>query len=90
MHQQEQADASADNNGAIHGEPDVQDVSLLDTLQEQLKYQAQHRPYATVAAAVAVGYVLGGGVPWWAIRAAASIGSRVLVARVMAAVVEEP
>jgi hypothetical protein len=89
--QQEQANASAENhNGAIHGEPEVQDVSLVDALQEQLKFQAQHRPYATVAAAMAVGYVLGGGVPWWAVRAAASIGSRVLVARVMAAVVEEP
>jgi hypothetical protein len=90
--QQDQAGTTPEShNGAFHGEPEMQqEVSLLDTLQDQLKYQAQHRPYATVAAAMAVGYVLGGGVPWWAVRAAASIGSRVLVARVMAAVVEEP
>jgi len=71
------------------GDPNAQDVSLFEVLQEQIKYQAQTHPYATVAAAAALGYVLGGGVPWWAVRAATSIGSRMLVARVVAAVVDE-
>jgi hypothetical protein len=87
--QEEESDFVADDHGAPGAEAQAQEVPLLDVLQEQLKFQAQHRPYVTVAAAVAVGYVLGGGIPWWAIRAATSIGSRILVARVVAAVVDE-
>jgi hypothetical protein len=82
---------SATNNGTPPpemGEP--QQLNLLDTLQQELKFQAQHRPYMTLTAAFAVGYVLGGGVPWWAVRAATSIGGRALVARAVASIVEEP
>jgi hypothetical protein len=80
--------------GATNGvhAPDMgeQQLNLLDTFQQELKFQAQHRPYMTLAAAFAVGYVLGGGVPWWAVRAATSIGGRALVARAVASIVEEP
>jgi hypothetical protein len=87
----EETHSAATNNGT--SAPDVgeqQQLNLLDTLQQELKFQAQHRPYMTLAAAFAVGYVLGGGVPWWAVRAATSIGGRALVARAVASIVEEP
>lgn len=78
------------DNGTPAPEPGVQEINLLGTLQQELKFQAEHRPYMTLAAAFAVGYVLGGGVPWWAVRAATSIGGRALVARAVASIVEEP
>jgi len=87
----EQTTRSAVNgNGAPEPEPGVHQLNLLDTIQQEIRFQAQHRPYMTLAAAFAVGYVLGGGVPWWAVRTATSIGGRALVARAVASIVEEP
>jgi hypothetical protein len=90
MHE-ETTHSTTTSNGTAH--PDMgeqQQLNLLDTIQQEIKFQAQHRPYMTLAAGFAVGYVLGGGVPWWAVRAATSIGGRALVARAVASIVEEP
>ena len=58
-----------------------------DQLQNELRHQADVRPYVTVLAAAAAGYILGAGIPRWAWRYAFDTGSKMLVARVVAAVV---
>jgi hypothetical protein len=80
-------------NGTDHG-LDFEDghdegQSALDLVRDQVIQQARTRPYTTLAVAAAAGYVLGGGIPMWAIRGAASIGGRILVARAIASVVGE-
>lgn len=86
----EQTDPSVHNGASAPDVGEQPQVSLLDTVSQEIKFQAQHRPYMTLAAGFALGYVLGGGVPWWAVRAATSIGGRALVARAVASIVEEP
>ncbi|MEZ4235890.1 MAG: hypothetical protein R3F59_06950 [Myxococcota bacterium] len=83
-------------NGTDHGvggypppEADTQDLNPLDLVQDAVVEQARTRPYTTLAVAAAAGYVLGGGVPWWAVRGLLSIGSRIVVARALASVVED-
>lgn len=88
--QQDPMGNPVEENGAADPDLGMSQAGLLDTVQQELKFQAQNRPYTTLAAAFAVGYVLGGGVPWWAVRAATSIGGRALVARAVASIVEEP
>lgn len=62
---------------------------LLDELRLQLQQHASERPYTVILAALAAGYVLGGGIPGWALRAASTAGSRFVVASVAAAVLGE-
>lgn len=64
-------------------------TDLVATLQRELRHQVEVRPYTTVLVAAAAGYVLGGGVPLWAGRAAFNIGSRLVVARLVSAIVDE-
>lgn len=64
-------------------------AELIESLQRELHHQVEVRPYTTVLAAAAVGYVLGGGIPLWAGRAAINLGSRLLVARLVSALVED-
>ncbi len=60
---------------------------IADQLQHELRHQADVRPYVTVLAAAAAGYVLGAGIPRWAWRYAFDAGSKLLVARVVTLVV---
>jgi hypothetical protein len=55
---------------------------------DEIRHQAIVRPYVTVLAAAAVGYVLGAGVPRWAYRWAWDVGSKALLARVVAQLVD--
>jgi len=64
-------------------------TDFMETMQREIRHQAEVRPYVTVLVAATAGYVLGGGVPTWAGRALLNIGSRLLVARLVAAVVDE-
>lgn len=59
-----------------------------ETANDEIRHQAQTRPYMTVLAAAAVGYVLGAGVPRWVYRTAWDVGSKALVARVIATLVD--
>jgi hypothetical protein len=61
---------------------------LLDTVQERLRDQAERRPYRTVLLGLAAGYVLGGGIPWWAVRSATAIVGRELASRAVAGIVK--
>ena len=47
----------------------------------------ERRPYATLAAAAGVGYVLGGGLPTSLLRVLVGVGSRIAVERLVADVV---
>lgn len=64
-------------------------TDVVQSVRRELVNQAETRPYITVFAALAAGYVLGGGVPTWATRAAFNLGSRLLVARLVSAVVDD-
>jgi hypothetical protein len=58
------------------------------TANDEIRHQAIVRPYVTVLAAAAVGYVLGAGVPRWAYRWAWDVGSKALLARVITNLVD--
>lgn len=64
-------------------------TDIVDTVQREILHQMELRPYTTVLVAAAAGYVLGGGIPVWAGRAAFNLGSRMLVARLVSALVDE-
>jgi len=57
-----------------------------DELGEFIREQAAEHPYRTVLAAAAVGYVLGAGVPNWAIRLGVNAATRMAVAAAIAQV----
>jgi hypothetical protein len=58
------------------------------TVNDEIHHQVRVRPYVTVMAAAAAGYVLGAGVPRWAYRWAWDVGSKALLARVIARLVD--
>lgn len=64
-------------------------TELAESVRRELRHQVEVRPYTTVLAAAAAGYILGGGVPTWVGRAAVNVGSRVLIARLVSALVED-
>jgi hypothetical protein len=64
-------------------------TELVESLQREIRHQVEVRPYTTVMVAAAAGYVLGGGIPLWAGRAAVNLGSRLLVARLVSALVDD-
>lgn len=71
--------------GQSEGQMSTEDLGRrLDDFADQagdfLRAQAEEHPYRTVAAAVAVGYVLGAGVPNWAIRLGINAATRMAVA----------
>jgi hypothetical protein len=57
--------------------------------QALVRNRMEQRPYATLAAAAGVGYVLGGGVPTMLMRVLAGIGGRMAVERLFAEVVAD-
>lgn len=59
---------------------------LADQAGEFIREQAAEHPYRTVLAAAAVGYVLGAGVPNWAIRLGVNAATRMAVAAAIAQV----
>lgn len=60
------------------------DVSeMVEEATDFLRDQAIQRPYVTLASAFGVGYVLGGGVPLWAMRALIAVGGKIAVSAVM-------
>jgi hypothetical protein len=64
-------------------------TELVETVQREIRNQVEARPYTTIMVAAAAGYVLGGGIPVWAGRAAVNLGSRMLVARLVSALVDD-
>ena len=58
--------------------------------QGLVRDRMERRPYATLAAAAGVGYVLGGGVPTTLLRVLVGVGGRIAVERLMAEVVSGP
>lgn len=64
-------------------------TELLDEVRLQLASRAETHPYVVVFGALIAGYVLGAGLPRWAFRAASAAGSRVVAARLAAAVLGE-
>jgi hypothetical protein len=58
--------------------------------QALVREQLARQPYATLAVAAGVGYVLGGGVPTVVVRALVGLGGRWAVERVIARVVAAP
>jgi hypothetical protein len=58
------------------------------TVNQEIRHQADIRPYTTVLAAAAVGYVLGAGVPRWVYRTAWDVGSKALLARLVSRLVD--
>lgn len=72
---------------------DLSDEELeyrLDAMADQagrfIREQAAEHPYRTVVAAAAVGYVLGAGVPNWALRLGINAATRMAVAAAIAQV----
>ena len=64
-------------------------TELLSQAEELLRIQAEQRPYAVLGAALGVGYVLGGGVPAFAMRMLINSGMRMAVGAVVGAVLEK-
>lgn len=64
-------------------------TELLKQAEELLRIQAEQRPYAVLGAAVGVGYILGGGVPAFAMRMLVNSGMRMAVGAVVGAVLEK-
>jgi hypothetical protein len=62
---------------------------FMGEVRLQLAESAESRPYVVVIGALVAGYVLGAGLPRWALRAASAAGSRVVAARLAAAVLGE-
>lgn len=63
-------------------------MELFEDLQATVRNRIEQKPYTSVLVALAAGYVLGGGVPWWAVKTAANVGGRVLVSRAIASIVD--
>jgi hypothetical protein len=55
-----------------------------------LRARLERRPYATLAVAAGVGYVLGGGVPTALVRVLVGVGGRLALERVVAQLVDAP
>lgn len=55
-----------------------------------LRHQLERQPYATLAVASGVGYVLGGGMPRAALRMLIDVGGRLAVGHVIARLVADP
>jgi len=64
-------------------------TELIKQAEELLRIQAEQRPYAVLGAALGVGYVLGGGVPAFAMRMLINSGLRMAVGAVVGAVLEK-
>ncbi len=56
---------------------------LVEEATEFLRDQAIQRPYVTLASAFGVGYVLGGGVPLWAVRAMIAVGGKMVATAIV-------
>lgn len=56
---------------------------LVEESTDFLRDQAIQRPYVTLASAFGAGYVLGGGVPLWAVRALIAVGGKMAVSAIV-------
>jgi len=56
--------------------------------QSLVRDRIERRPYATLAAAAGVGYVLGGGLPTTLLRVLVGVGGRIAVERFVAGIVD--
>lgn len=63
--------------------------TVLQAVGREVIHQAEIRPYMTVVAALATGYVLGVGTPTWATRLAWTVGKRVALARLVSVLAPE-
>jgi len=81
-------DGDLDETTPIEGMP-LDGEQVLDFLTREILHQVEVRPYAALAVAAGVGYVLGAGLPNWASRLVLNVGSRMAFARV-ASVFGEP
>lgn len=66
----------ADPRDIHEGELDLQAMAYLAA--EKAREQVQTHPVRSLAAAFGVGYVLGGGLPNWALRVGAAVAMRTL------------
>jgi hypothetical protein len=64
-------------------------TALADQVQHEIRHQTEVRPYVTVLAAAGLGYIVAAGIPRWLWRYAFDMASKMLVAKVVATVVEE-
>lgn len=71
---------------AVAPAPEETSVDWVAEVKDQVLAQLTERPYVAIAAAAAAGYVLGGGVPRWAVRYGTQYGKRLLVEQVVKAV----
>jgi len=61
-------------------------LHLANGWQSLLRDRLERQPYATLAVAAGVGYVLGGGLPTAVVRVLIGVGGRLVVERVLAQV----
>ena len=62
---------------------------VTDELTSMLRSHVEQRPYVTLGAAAAMGYVLGGGLPRWMVKLGFAVGGRMLVDRLLTDVFAE-
>ena len=55
----------------------------MDDLRRAIEQRVREKPYQMILGAAGVGYVLGGGIPTWVLRAVVHTGSRALLARAL-------
>jgi len=76
-----EVDGHTEETAPAEGMP-LEGSQILEVLAREVLHQVEVRPYATLAVAAGVGYILGGGLPNWASRLAFNVGSRMALARV--------
>lgn len=70
-------------------EPEIDPLALVASAAEHIAVQARQHPYRTLGIALGVGYVLGGGLPRFAVRMAGtaalrSVGQAILTSGALA------
>ncbi|MEQ1501937.1 MAG: hypothetical protein ABMB14_06885 [Myxococcota bacterium] len=90
----ETVESMADDANTEDRTPDLRDdestlSEMVGALRRELSHQAETRPYTTLMVSAAAGYVLGAGVPRWAAQIATAVGSRMVVAKLVSALVDE-
>lgn len=83
------AEAHLRDDGSSIGAEPMPPEQLLEQARLHLAEQARERPYVVLFAAATVGYVLGGGVPGWALRMASKAGTRLVAGTLAAAIFGE-
>ena len=77
-------DTESDTDAAEHAAQAADELELaFKAARNALARNAVERPYTTAAAALGVGYVLGGGIPTWAVRMAVNTATRAAIAGIL-------